>query len=90
MAGEEKTEQVKTAKLCLNCLSAGHQLKNCNSSHCKKCHHKKNTFLHQTERTVAEPIASTSNDSKTTRELFFGTHLNCLFAPVSIIIHHSS
>ncbi|KAK9687803.1 putative peptidase (DUF1758) [Popillia japonica] len=62
MSVEERTNQVKAAKLCLNCLRSGHTSKNCNSSHCRKCNSKHNTLLHQTEHKTSSPKVSGSDD----------------------------
>ncbi|XP_053969222.1 uncharacterized protein LOC128870595 [Anastrepha ludens] len=38
--------EVKKLELCLNCLKAGHQMRNCKSGSCRTCQSKRHTLLH--------------------------------------------
>ncbi|XP_049308578.1 uncharacterized protein LOC125777516 [Bactrocera dorsalis] len=41
-----RQKEVKKLLLCLNCLKKGHQMRDCKSSNCRKCHSKHHTLLH--------------------------------------------
>ncbi|XP_076660598.1 uncharacterized protein LOC143363956 [Halictus rubicundus] len=49
----------KNAKLCINCLKAGHSCSKCYCGTCKKCQRKHHTLLHRTED-VNNSLASNS------------------------------
>lgn len=42
----DRLREVKRLGLCINCLKAGHQTKDCQSSSCRTCDKKHNTLLH--------------------------------------------
>ncbi len=51
MNHDSKIALLKDKKLCMNCLSSGHFIKNCKSIHrCKKCQRSHHTLLHLEER----------------------------------------
>ena len=59
---EQRINEIKKRKLCLNCLKGGHKLMSCNSSNCKKCNKRHNSLLHINEReTSTSPEPSTSS-----------------------------
>lgn len=43
---DKRLAQVKTLKLCINCLRNNHFSKDCKAGGCKKCNGRHNTFLH--------------------------------------------
>lgn len=68
MSEEDRTQRLKTAGLCFNCLKPGHQAKRCFSTGCKICHKKHNTTLHpkhqvsnKQESSQSQPTEKTNN-----------------------------
>ncbi|XP_040162493.1 uncharacterized protein LOC120900048 isoform X2 [Anopheles arabiensis] len=54
MAVNDRKDLVKNKKLCFNCLSLGHTVKDCPSGTCRICHKKHHTMLH--EQSNAMPV----------------------------------
>lgn len=47
---DRRWHEIKTKKLCSNCLRSNHFVRECRSDGCKKCQRKHNTMLHNDER----------------------------------------
>ncbi len=64
MNHDSKIALLKEKKLCMNCLSSGHFIKNCKSIHrCKKCQRSHHTLLHLEERKNETGSASANHIS---------------------------
>jgi hypothetical protein len=72
----ERFEEAKRLKLCINCLQPGHDAKNCNSRTCKTCNKKHHTLLHFTKRETNQ-ASNVSNHchSDKAREVLLSTAL---------------
>lgn len=63
---EQRIQEVKVKKLCINCLKVGHFISSCTASNCSKCGKKHNTLLHREQeldnqtQPVSDAIPSTS------------------------------
>ncbi|KAG5894791.1 hypothetical protein JTB14_005227 [Gonioctena quinquepunctata] len=76
---QERIEQIKLIKLCINCLRGNHLNKYCFSGHCRKCNGKHNTLLHiETQNTQKH-----ENVEQTTKA-------NCASTSDSEIVNYSS
>ena len=65
MSHDNRISTVKRLNLCMNCLSSGHFIKNCNSSHkCKKCQQSHHTMIHKEIHNDAAPRFSDSSISQ--------------------------
>ena len=51
----ERSEIIKRANLCFNCLKSNHSVNNCLSSRCKECNGKHHTLLHRPKE-ASQPI----------------------------------
>lgn len=60
---EEKYNEVKKLRLCVNCLRSGHSSRECKSSRCKKCNLNHNTLLHNPEYRTRSRAHSNANQS---------------------------
>ena len=58
----ERLREVKSALLCLNCLSAGHTTRDCHAGSCRVCGGRHHTMLHQ-DRQRVRSTSSNSNRS---------------------------
>ena len=58
----ERLKEVKSALLCLNCLSAEHRTRDCHAGSCRVCGGRHHTMLHQ-DRQKARSTSSNSNRS---------------------------
>jgi hypothetical protein len=72
----ERFEEAKRLKLCINCLQPGHDAKNCNSRTCKTWNKKHHTLLHFTKRETNQ-ASNVSNHchSDKAREVLLSTAL---------------
>ncbi|KAJ8983230.1 hypothetical protein NQ317_005319 [Molorchus minor] len=62
---QERLEQVKRVKACINCLRPGHTIKECRASFCKHCKRKHNSMLHfETREASAETDIETEGQSQ--------------------------
>lgn len=61
-------KQIKSLKLCLNCLRPGHQVNKCNSANCKQCS-KHNTLLYLTQVSNSEDSAKPSIKTSTPEQV---------------------
>jgi hypothetical protein len=70
----DRFEEAKRLKLCINCLQPGHDAKNCNSGTCKTCNKKHHTLLHFTKRETNQ-ASNVSNHchSNKAREVLLST-----------------
>ena len=64
MSVNNRSELVKSLKLCYNCLNAGHGSRECKWKGCKKCDHKHNTLLHYDAKVKSAKL----NSNKTIEE----------------------
>lgn len=66
LAGSKRYNLVKKRSLCVNCLSADHQVRNCSSGACRVCSQKHHTMLHQQApiRNPLQPQRLKSNSSQ--------------------------
>lgn len=63
---DERFELVKLHKLCINCLSSSHSIRECLSPRtCRICNRKHHSLLHKKQSSTEEPSASTSAHSPT-------------------------
>ncbi|KYN22286.1 hypothetical protein ALC57_05322 [Trachymyrmex cornetzi] len=66
---QDRKAEVRKKQLCINCLRAGHYIKECRSSSCRKCFKAHNTLLHidqasaQSE-SVANPDTQSSEETE--------------------------
>lgn len=70
---EEKQKVVELYKLCWNCLSKGHIIKNCNSEvRCRMrgCGKKHHTLIHQPDKSETPPSARTHNIKSITSKTY--------------------
>ena len=64
MSQNQRLSVVRSNGLCMNCLKAGHFLKECKSSHhCRSCQKPHHTFLHIDARETNPPSVISSNTS---------------------------
>lgn len=59
----DRKKLVQSKGLCFNCLSTGHQQKQCTSSNCKVCGNKHHTLLHDSEPAKEAPQDSAASGS---------------------------
>ena len=53
----QRQEAVRKAKLCLNCLGRGHNVKDCPSQyHCRECPQRHHTLLHKPSQPTPSPV----------------------------------
>ncbi|XP_062704645.1 uncharacterized protein LOC134286948 [Aedes albopictus] len=66
LAVSERYDLVKKRSLCINCLSADHQVRSCPSGACRVCSQKHHTMLHQQApiRNPPQPQGPKSNSSQ--------------------------
>lgn len=74
----ERIQEAKKLRLCLNCLRAGHVLKDCRSIVCKICKFRHNVLLHINREKAAETTAAAAATSSSTTEK--EETVNCSFA----------
>uniref|UniRef100_A0A069DYA1 Putative bel15-i ag n=1 Tax=Panstrongylus megistus TaxID=65343 RepID=A0A069DYA1_9HEMI len=76
----QRYETVQKLKLCFNCLSKGHSVKDCKCSLCKVCNNKHNTLLHKKadkgEISGSKDIESTMANSPMTSLCSFYNRIN--------------
>ncbi|XP_018394988.1 PREDICTED: uncharacterized protein LOC108773621 [Cyphomyrmex costatus] len=66
---DKRIEEVRSRKLCLNCLKGGsHRAKQCGSRPCKICSKRHNTLLHLEQKTSKTPETKTENSDNSKKE----------------------
>ncbi|XP_076230267.1 uncharacterized protein LOC143176322 [Nomia melanderi] len=60
---DNKTQIVKEARVCYNCLQSGHRVKECTRSHCKICGKKHHSLLHRDDIHSVKSVNSNCNTS---------------------------
>jgi hypothetical protein len=62
---QERSDAIKQAKVCFNCLQEGHRVIQCTSTKtCKTCHGKHHTLLHRPKSTEGSVSINSHNESK--------------------------
>ena len=62
MSHDDKRNVIKVNKMCMNCLTPGHQFKSCKSIHrCKRCQKPHHTMLHIDDATASTPDHISTN-----------------------------
>ncbi|XP_059223520.1 uncharacterized protein LOC131997138 [Stomoxys calcitrans] len=93
MCHSEKLATIKQLKLCMNCFSKGHILKDCKSTfNCQKCNKRHNTLLHRNgseeeiEPSGTQELQSTSNtESETPIQSCFATNSKSVLLGTAIV-----
>ena len=80
----ERLKEVKSALLCLNCLSAGHTTRDCHAGSCRVCGGRHHTMLHQ-DRQKARSTSSNSNRSSSSSSRRSSTSPSRLGRPLGSI-----
>lgn len=65
LAPVDRLREAKRLALCLNCLKASHQLRQCSSSRCRTCGIRHHTLLHLDGRPSSQPHVPVSSSSHT-------------------------
>jgi len=66
MGTEERNQVVRTKKLCLNCLTPAHAVRNCTNRHsCRHCSQRHHTLLHRGTRTTTQPATAQATPAAT-------------------------
>ena len=65
MSVKERSDAVKSAKACFNCLQRGHGIRECKGSNCKKCQGKHNTLLHRDKDARKEESHTENHNNQT-------------------------
>ncbi|XP_029155926.1 uncharacterized protein LOC114928760, partial [Nylanderia fulva] len=60
LPAEDRLQEVRRKKLCINCLRNDHFVKECKASSCRKCGERHNTLCHP----ISEGTSSTTNTTK--------------------------
>ncbi|XP_017470093.1 PREDICTED: uncharacterized protein LOC108361844 [Rhagoletis zephyria] len=63
-----RQKETKKLSLCLNCLKAGHQMRDCKSGSCRKCQSKHHTLLHFDRTNIASPATRGAASQSTTAQ----------------------
>lgn len=63
LSTQDRLNQLKNRKLCLNCLRGFHTINNCLAGHCKKCTQKHNTNLHNDFQVNSNPERPTTSSN---------------------------
>ncbi|KAJ8979780.1 hypothetical protein NQ317_007688 [Molorchus minor] len=80
----DRIENVKKLRLCINCLRTGHMVKQCRSSSCRNCKSRYNSLLHlespakkvdSTEETKAESVNLSSQHLSHSKQVLLSTVL---------------
>ncbi|NEV48973.1 DUF1759 domain-containing protein, partial [Wolbachia pipientis] len=75
LPGEDRIKQVRTRRLCLNCLrSTSHQAKDCKSSTCQTCGKKHNTLLHMQNKVQTETVFTNQPNQTSNSDTVVLTH----------------
>ncbi|KAJ8976819.1 hypothetical protein NQ317_008713 [Molorchus minor] len=84
----DRIENVKKLRLCINCLRPGHMVKQCRSSSCRNCKSRHNSLLHlespakkvdSTEETKAESVNLSSQHLSQSKQVLLSTVLVRVF-----------
>lgn len=67
----ERLQEAKRKRLCLNCLRAGHVLKDCRAGPCQVCKSRHNSLLHINRERIVEATASPESNAE---------NMNCTFS----------
>ncbi|CAK9799145.1 hypothetical protein ANTPLA_LOCUS1910 [Anthophora plagiata] len=57
-----RLQEVKKAKLCVNCFRSGHKIFQCKYGNCRQCNKKHNTLLHFEEISTEQAVASKDDE----------------------------
>lgn len=63
-AVQERTDFIKSKRLCFNCFKSNHRNIHCKSSTCRKCGRKHNTLLHATEQIQTNQVPENSQETE--------------------------
>lgn len=79
----QRLSEIKASKLCINCFSSVHSVRNCKSKHsCFKCQRRHNTLLHRDTNDTTTASSPVSNSAQNTQpSLNLNTATACPLSP---------